>query len=113
MRCWRHAFVDKPMKSSLRHLASLLVLLAVPAFAQDVPIPEKIPSPPSEELTPTVTIRTADNGDVVQEYRQAGVVYMVRVQPRGGGPAYTLMDSNGDGRLDERDAEDAGGVQPV
>jgi hypothetical protein len=100
--------------------ATLALLLAVPvAFAQgapapeQAPVPEKIPSPPSEELEPTVTIRTADNGDVVQEYRQAGVVYMVRVLPKGGGPAYTLMDSNGDGRLDKDDAEDAGGVSPV
>lgn len=94
--------------------ATLALLLAAPvAFAQDVPIPEKIPSPPSEELEPTVTIRTADNGDVVQEYRQAGAIYMVRVQPKGGGPGYTLMDSNGDGRLDKDDAEDAGGVSPV
>ena len=95
--------------------ATFALLLAAPvALAQDdVPIPEKIPSPPSEELEPTVTIRTADNGDVVQEYRQAGVVYMVRVQPKNGGPAYTLMDSNGDGALDSDDAEDGGGVSPV
>ena len=92
---------------------ALSFLLAAPAFAEDVPIPKKIPSPPSEQTEPTVTIRTADNGDVVQEYRQAGVVYMVRVQPKGGGPAYTLMDSNGDGKLDKDDAEDAGGVSPV
>src|SRR5687768_17330907 len=93
--------------------ATVALLLSAPvALAQDVPIPEKIPSPPSEELEPTVTIRTADNGDVVQEYRQNGVVYMVRVQPKGG-VAYTLMDSNGDGQLDSDDAEDAGGVSPV
>jgi hypothetical protein len=96
-------------------LTSVLVLLlqASPAIAQDVPIPEKIPSPPSEETEPAVTIRTGDNGDVVEEYRQGGVVTMVRVHPKGGGPAYTLMDSNGDGRLDKDDAEDAGGVSPV
>jgi hypothetical protein len=96
-------------------LASALALLlqASPAIAQDVPIPEKIPSPPSEELDPGVTIRTGDNGDVVEEYRQAGTVYMVRVHPQGGGPAYTLVDSNGDGKLDRQDAEDAGGVSPV
>jgi hypothetical protein len=100
--------------------ATLALLLAAPAALaqaaaaeEQAPVPEKIPSPPSEELEPTVTIRTADNGDVVQEYRQGGVVYMVRVQPKGGGPGYTLMDSNGDGRLDKDDAEDAGGVSPV
>ena len=93
---------------------TLALLLAAPvAFAQDVPIPEKIPSPPSEETEPTVTIRTGENGDVIQEYRQNGAVYMVRVTPAGGGVAYTLMDSNGDGKLDKEDAEDAGGVSPV
>jgi hypothetical protein len=92
----------------------LALLLAAPALAQEeAPIPEKIPSPPSEQTEPTVTIRTGDNGDVIEEYRQGGEVYMVRVTPKGGGPAYTLMDSNGDGRLDKDDAEDAGGVSPV
>jgi hypothetical protein len=93
---------------------TLALLLAAPAFAaDDVPIPEKIPSPPSEQTEPTVTIHTADNGDTVQEYRQGGQLYMVVVQPKGGGPKYTLMDSNGDGKLDKQDAEDAGGVSPV
>jgi hypothetical protein len=96
-----------------RALALLAFALASPAFAQDVPIPEKIPSPPSEELEPTVTIRAAENGDTVEEYRQAGAVYMVRVHPKGGGPTYELRDSNGDGKLDKQDAEDAGGVSPV
>jgi hypothetical protein len=92
----------------------LALLLAAPAFAQEeAPIPEKIPSPPSEQTEPTVTIRTGENGDVVEEYRQGGEVYMVRVHPKGGGPAYTLLDSNGDGRLDKDDAEEAGGVSPV
>ena len=93
--------------------ALFLLLQASPVIAQDVPIPEKIPSPPSEELEPSVTIRTGENGDVVEEYRQGGAVYMVRVHPKGGGPGYTLMDSNGDGKLDRKDAEDAGGVSPV
>ena len=94
--------------------ATLALLIAAPALAQDeAPIPEKIPSPPSEETEPTVTIHTADNGDVVQEYRQSGAIYMVVVQPKGGGPKYTLMDSNGDGKLDKDDAEDNGGVSPV
>lgn len=89
-----------------------LLLQASPAIAKDVPIPEKIPSPPSDEIAPTVSIHTGDNGDVIEEYRQSGVVYMVRVTPKKGVP-YTLMDSNGDGRLDKQDAEDAGGVSPV
>lgn len=88
------------------------LLLAAPAFAQDVPIPEKIPSPPSEELEPSVTIRTGDNGDVITEYREAGQVYMIRVKPVRG-VEYTIVDTNGDGKLDKRDAEESGGVVPV
>ena len=99
------------MKVSLVTVFALL-LQASPAIGQDVPIPEKIPSPPSEELAPAVTIRTADNGDVVEEYRQAGAVYMVRVTPKGGVP-YSIMDGNGDGKIDGRDFEEAGGVLPV
>ena len=103
----------------IARIAFALLLAAPAAFAQaapaeeQAPVPEKIPAPPSEELEPTVTIRTADNGDVVEEYRQSGIVYMVRVRPQGGRPEYTLMDSNGDGKLDKDDAEDAGGVSPV
>jgi hypothetical protein len=105
--------VDTAM--NIRAASCLALVLAAPiALAQDeAPIPEKIPSPPSEETEPTVSIRTGENGDVVEEYRQGGVLYMVRVKPAGGGPEYTLMDSNGDGRLDKDDAEDAGGVSPV
>jgi hypothetical protein len=78
--------------------------------AKDVPIPAKIPSPPSEETAPTVRIHTGDNGDVVEEYRQNGQLYMVRVTPPHGVP-YTLLDSNGDGKLDKTDNE--GTVSPV
>jgi hypothetical protein len=70
-------------------------------------LPEKVP-PPDEE-PPGVTIRRVD-GDLVEEYRQDGRLYMVRVTPRRGVP-YTLMDTNGDGRLDSRDGD--GPVRPV
>ncbi|MDB6162658.1 MAG: lipoprotein [Xanthomonadaceae bacterium] len=45
------------------------------------------------------TVRTEANGDVVSEYRVAGQLRVVRVQPTRG-PAYFLMDRNGDGRPD-------------
>jgi hypothetical protein len=99
---------------NVRALPLALLLLAPAAFAEDVPIPEKIPSPTADDVAPTVTIHTEDNGDVVEEYRQGGALYMVRVTPKGSrGVSYTLMDSNGDGKLDKQDAEDAGGVSPV
>ena len=40
--------------------------------------------------------RTEANGDVITEYRQAGALKMVKVQPARG-PVYYIYDRNGDG----------------
>lgn len=116
-----------------RLLIASMLLLVPPAFAQsreapeaepprellaqardatkDVPIPEKIPSPPGREPPPAVSIRIDEKtGDRVEEYRVNGRLHMVKVTPRRG-PAYYLLDTNGDGRLDSRDGE--GPVRPV
>lgn len=69
----------------------------------DDALPEKITLPPPPEAAPTVSIRTEDNGDTVEEYRQNGRVTMVKVRPKVGIP-YTMMDTNGDGRLDRGDS---------
>ena len=54
---------------------------------RDVPIPEKQPPPAgSDAVEPTVTIRSADNGDRIEEYREGGKVYMVRIVPLRGKP---------------------------
>lgn len=78
---------------------------------QDAPLPEKIldPAPPEAEMA--VSIRTdGRTGDIVEEYRQNGRIYLVKVRPEHGVP-YALMDTNGDGRLDESDGD--GPVRPV
>ena len=80
--------------------------------AKEAPVPEKIPAKAGDDDTPSVRIRTRDNGDVVDDYRQGGMVTMVKVTPTRGKPYY-IMDNNGDGRLDRADAEAAGGVVPV
>jgi len=80
--------------------------------AKEAPVPEKIPAKTGDDDTTTVKIRTRDNGDIVEEYRQGGIVTMVKVTPTRGKPYY-IMDNNGDGRLDRADAEAAGGVVPV
>ena len=85
---------------------------AEPAAKVEAPVPEKIPAKTNDDAEPTVRIRTRDNGDVVEEYRQGGIVTMVKVTPSRGKPYY-IMDNNGDGRLDRADAEAAGGVVPV
>ncbi|MEO5628841.1 MAG: DUF2782 domain-containing protein [Thermomonas sp.] len=43
--------------------------------------------------------RTESNGDVITEYRVAGVLRMVKVQPSRG-PTYYVQDRDGDGKLD-------------
>jgi len=124
----------------MRTLLVPLLLLPLAAFAQaDAPPPPEAASPPAEAATTTVllddreateaalpekilevpppeaeaavSIRTdGRTGDVVEEYRQGGRLYMVKVRPQRGVP-YTLMDTNGDGRLDESDGD--GPVRPV
>lgn len=44
--------------------------------------------------------RLQPNGDEVTEYRVAGQLRAVKVQPKRG-PAFYLYDRNGDGRVDE------------
>jgi hypothetical protein len=84
--------------------------MAQTAPVDDAPLPEKIETPPLPGDAPTVNIRTLDTGDIVEEYRLAGRLYEVRVRPRVGVP-YTLLDTNGDGRLNRR--HDDGPVAPV
>jgi len=82
-----------------------------PTTTKDVPIPPKAPPPAGDEGLPTVSIRSAKNGDRVEEYRQNGKVTMVKVTPKHG-VAYTLYDDDKDGRLDRSDAE-KNDVSPV
>ncbi len=96
-------------------LLPLLLALAVqdpaPAPAEPTPPPERAaPAPanelplPDEDQPPTVSIRTEGNGDRVEEYRQNGRVYMVKVTPARG-PAYYLMDTDGNGKLNRDDRD--------
>ncbi len=57
-----------------------------------------------------VTVHVEDNGDRIEEYRNGGQLTRVKVTPAKGA-SYEILDSNGDGRLDQKDAP--GGVQPV
>ena len=63
---------------------------------------------PSRDLSgAVVTQRMAENGDLVSEYRVAGQLRLIKVQPSRG-PAYFIKDENGDGVIDKRD-----GLAPV
>ena len=54
------------------------------------------------EIPPDAVAATTiqPNGDEITEYRVAGQLRVVKVQPKRG-PAFYLYDRNGDGRLDE------------
>lgn len=90
--------------------AVLVAILLWPAPAQaqsDAPPPPPIREPmppkvqdPDEQVEPEVVIRRED-GRTVEEYRSGDRVYMVRIVPDVG-PPYYLMDTTGDGLLDQR-----------
>ena len=69
----------------------LLASLAVSACASD-----PAASLPAEAVA---TTRTESNGDVLTEYRVAGMLRMVKVTPSRG-PTYYVQDRDGDGKLD-------------
>ena len=91
-------------------LLSVCLLIMSPwlARAEDNPLeePPAVPEPPElpapvqsgEEMEPDITI-IKKGKDTIQEYRRNGRLYMVKVQPQVG-PAYYLLDTNGDGRMD-------------
>jgi hypothetical protein len=100
----------------MRRFLLLLALLAVlPAVAQQPPKLMPLPEPPplpagaatDESTEPQVTI-TKRGDDKVEEYRVNNKLYMIRVTPGGGGPAYYLVDLKGDGGWERRDSLDSG-----
>jgi hypothetical protein len=56
----------------------------------------------SVEIPPdaVAAIKVQPNGDEITEYRVAGQLRVVKVQPKRG-PAFYLYDRNGDGRMDQ------------
>ncbi|MFT4255389.1 MAG: DUF2782 domain-containing protein [Pseudoxanthomonas sp.] len=56
-------------------------------------------APPVDLAGAEVFSHTAENGDVIEEYRVGTQLRMVKVTPPRG-PAYYLYDRNGDGQLD-------------
>jgi hypothetical protein len=94
-----------------RIIASFLLLLAASAQAVEEPPaagPEAVPEPPDipppvesgETMEPDVTI-IRKGKDIVEEYRVNNRLYMVKVKPSVG-PAYYLIDTDGDGVMDRR-----------
>ncbi|MET0088783.1 MAG: DUF2782 domain-containing protein [Candidatus Thiodiazotropha sp.] len=80
------------------------LLLSRVLSAADAPEPPELPLPEmkidDEVIEPDVTIIKKDEG-TISEYRINGQLYMVKIQPNKG-PAYYLIDRDGDGEFDSR-----------
>ena len=93
----------------MRRLLPLLLLAALPVWAQKgdlQPLPAVPPPPPGmeafdEALEPQVTIVKRET-ETREEFRIKGKLYMVKVTPTVG-PAYYLVDRQGDGNFIEAD----------
>lgn len=96
----------------MRRLLPLVMLAALPAWAQNKdlqPLPAVPPPPPGMEafdaaLEPQVTIVRTET-ETREEYRSNGKLYMVKVTPVAG-PVYYLIDQVGDGNFVQSDALD-------
>ena len=82
--------------------APLAVEEAPPANLQPLPEPPDIPPPveSGETLEPDVTI-IRKGKETIEEYRIHNRLYMVKIKPAIG-PAYYMVDTDGDGTLDHR-----------
>jgi len=86
--------------------ASLLLALVLLAGCASLPADD----PTLALRDADVATRTLENGDVVSEYRVAGLLRVVKIVPKGG-VTYYLTDDDNDGRLDRRRGD--GSVTPV
>jgi len=91
-------------------LASLLLLPIGPLLAEDQAPPPPQVQEGEEELEPEVTIRQQGTR-TIHEYRINGRLYMVKIMPQKG-PAYYLLDLDGDGEMDTQQDNPTGVVVP-
>ena len=90
--------------------AVLMILLAVPpAFAEEEAktiTPATSPSGEEDSLQEEIVIRKSGE-NVIEEHRINGRLYKVKVTPAIG-PAYYLIDTDGDGFMDSRHGGETG-----
>lgn len=79
-----------------RMLSPLLMALALSAVA-----PALAQSP--SELEPDITIRQEEDR-LIREYRINGQLYAIEIRPSRG-PAYYLVDHDGDGNFERQDGD--------
>lgn len=94
-------------------LLSTLSFSALAEDAPDAPPPklEALPEPPEppmpvqsgENMEPDITI-IRKGKQTIEEYRQGGRLYLIKVIPEIG-PAYYVRDRNHDGRIDVNDID--------
>lgn len=96
----------------MRYLLSLLLLLPALSFAEEdqaeiaaEPEPPELPAivVNGEEMEADITI-TREGKKTIQEFRRNGELYMVKIIPDIG-PAYYLIDTDGDGNMDVRGSD--------
>lgn len=87
-----------------------LIFFSSMSFAEQqnleaVPEPPELPMPvqSGETLEPDITIIKRGKR-TIQEFRKNGELYMVKIIPVAG-PAYYLIDTNGDGNMDVRGSD--------
>ncbi len=97
----------KAVSRLLPLLCCLLPAIAVAAGQEAVPEPPELPLPDvivdGQVIEPEVKIIKQEEG-TIYEYRINGQLYMVKVQPIKG-PAYYLVDRDGDGEFDSRSTD--------
>lgn len=102
----------------MRHYLVLsLVIISTTSLAQQaadfapVPEPPELPMPvqSGETLEPDITI-IRKGKKTIQEFRKNGQLYMVKIIPAAG-PAYYLIDTDGDGNMDVRRSDLEKGLQ--
>ncbi len=81
-------------------LLLFITLLATPAFAEDVDLKKELASEISQADPAEVRTYKSDDGSTVTEYKSAGRVWMIKVQPAGDFPAYYLYDDEGNGTFE-------------
>lgn len=89
----------------MRYLLILILLIPNFCFAEEEieePMPEmpEMPMPIEDNEAMEADITIIRKGDeTIQEFRKNGELYMVKIIPDIG-PAYYLIDTNGDGNMD-------------
>ena len=104
---------DRPLPGQAAPAAKPKPGTGKPANLQTLPEPP--PPPPGLELDPSlepqVTIQKR-GGEVIEEFRIRGRLYMIKVTPSHGVPYY-LIDEEGRGTMTRRDSYDTGTRPPM